>query len=288
MRKYFLLCVLFFGIGCFSQNKLEVFFDFNKDVPNESSQIKLKQWISENKNAEITKMFGYCDSVDDSSYNKELAMRRINSVLLIFKENAIKVIENAALKSFGKDFKYSKIQRENRKVTFFYNRPVDKKEINKKPEVKTINSDIDEEINTEAENIAALVKEEKLALASKFVKAKKGEIVRINNINFQLNSERVIPSSVPLLNELLQIMLDNPKMIIEIHGHICCNPNPNDTKLSFRRALMIFKYLSDRGIPINRLAYKGFGSNDPIYKVPERNEKERAANRRVEILIVAK
>ena len=94
--------------------------------------------------------------------------------------------------------------------------------------------------------------------------------------------------SLPLLDELLDIMINNPKLVIEIHGHICCNPNPNDTKLSYRRALVILKYMTKYGVKVNRLAFRGYGSNDPIYKVPERNEKERAANRRVEILIVDK
>ena len=94
--------------------------------------------------------------------------------------------------------------------------------------------------------------------------------------------------SIPLMNELLQIMLDNPKLRIEIHGHICCNPNPNDTKLSYRRALVILKYLTGHGVEVGRLGFKGYGSNDPIYKLPEKNEKQRAANRRVEILIVNK
>ena len=92
--------------------------------------------------------------------------------------------------------------------------------------------------------------------------------------------------SLPLLDELLDIMLNNPKLVIEIHGHICCNPNPNETKLSYRRALIIFKYLNNYGVDLSRLAFRGYGSNDPIYRLPEKNEKERAANRRVEILIV--
>ena len=94
--------------------------------------------------------------------------------------------------------------------------------------------------------------------------------------------------SMPLLEELFQILLDNPKLRIAIHGHICCNPNPMDTKLSYRRAIVIFKYLIDNGIPVKRLAYKGFGSYDPIFPLPERTEAQRAANRRVEILIVDK
>ena len=136
--------------------------------------------------------------------------------------------------------------------------------------------------------MATLVAEEKSGLALKFEKAKEGDLIRINNINFYFNSEKIMEQSLPLLEELLQIMIDNPKLVIEIHGHICCNPNPNNTKLSYRRALIIFKYLQNDGIPLGRMSYKGYGSNDPIYKLPEKNEKQRAANRRVEILIVRK
>ena len=112
-----LLFLPFFG---FSQQQFEVFFDFNAAVPNENSLTKLNQWIKENKLAEITKVLGYCDSVDDSQYNKDLAMRRINSVLALLKKDSINISDNVELKPFGKDFKYSKKQEENRKVTFFY------------------------------------------------------------------------------------------------------------------------------------------------------------------------
>ena len=93
---------------------------------------------------------------------------------------------------------------------------------------------------------------------------------------------------MPLLDELYRILKVNPKLKIEIQGHICCNTNVNDTKLSYRRALYIFSYLLEKEILINRLSYKGFGSARPVYKIPEKNEEERLANRRVEILIVEK
>lgn len=299
MQKTFLFCVLLFSIKSFSQNKLDVFFDFNKDVPNEASQVKMKQWVSDNKNVEVTRVLGYCDSVDNNSYNKDLAMRRVNSMVAFFNKNNIRIADKVELKSFGEDFKYSKIQSENRKVEVFYDLPKEKKKDEKVKQTTQITpekntekikevKETKEEYEFEPIDVEELVAVEKSTLATKFEKANKGDLIRINNINFGLNSEKVINQSIPLLNELLQIMLDNPKMRIEIHGHICCNPNPLDTKLSYRRAIVIFKYLKDRAIPTNRLAYKGFGSNDPIYKVPERNEKERAANRRVEILIVDK
>lgn len=303
MQKGFLLCVMLFSISSFSQNKLDVFFDFNQDVPNETSQIKIDKWVLDNKTAEITKVLGYCDSVDDRKYNKDLAMRRVNSMVAFFTKNNIKIADNAELKSFGKDFKYSKNQSENRKVEVFYTLVKEKE-----TEVKTTKTMPDgpfgkrvtrepsgEETAQNQQNdffestdMEAVVEEERLTLVSKFEKAKKEDLIRISNINFYFNSEKVMYQSFPLLDELLDIMLNNPNLTIEIHGHICCNPNPNDTKLSYRRALVILKYLTTNGVEVSRLAFRGYGSNDPIYRLPEKNEKERAANRRVEILIVNK
>lgn len=309
MKKLFFLCVLLVSLNGFSQDKLEVFFDFNMDVPNEASQNKISEWVSNNKSAEVTKVLGYCDSVDNNNYNKDLAMRRINSMLEIFKKNNIKIADDVKLKSFGEDFKYSKIQSENRKVEVFYNLVKDKnadikttgliqtpfgKVPGKSGEAakviidETASETKKEEDLLEAVDMEVLVEEERSTLASKFDKAKKGDLVRISNINFYFNQERIMEQSLPLLDELLDIMLNNPKLVIEIHGHICCNQNPNDTKLSYRRALVILKFLTKYGVDINRLAFKGYGSNDPIYKLPEKSEKQRAANRRVEILIVAK
>ena len=296
MQKIYILCIFLFSLHGFSQNKLDIFFDFNKDVPNEASQNKINQWILDNKNAEIAKVLGYCDSVDDSKYNKDLAMRRVNAMMTIFTDNNIKIADKIALKAFGKDFKYSKNQNENRKVEVFYNlitaKNTDVKNAKTIPDGpfgrKQDKEEAAEEDIADVADMDALVEEERATLESKFYNAKKGDLVRINNINFYFNSERVMDQSFPLLDELLDIMMSNPKLIIEIHGHICCNQNPNDTKLSYRRALVIFKYLQNNGVELNRMAFRGYGSNDPIYKLPEKNEKERTANRRVEILIVNK
>jgi len=72
----------------------------------------------EHNNLEVTKIYGYCDTVDDSKYNRELAMRRANTMLTYFKKE-IPVADSVVIKSFGKDFKYSKNQDENRKVEVF-------------------------------------------------------------------------------------------------------------------------------------------------------------------------
>lgn len=277
MKKGLLPFVLLGTMFVYSQQKMQVFFDFNKDTPTDSSNAEMQSWLQQNKNIEIVKLIGYCDSVDKSDYNKDLAMRRINTMLAMLKNSNLKINDTVQLKAIGKDFKWAKNQKENRKVEIYY-RPIS---IPKEPEVNEEGKDT---YNT----LSGLVAEEKSALETKFIKAKKGDLVRINNINFYFNSEKLMEQSMPLLEELLQIMLRYPKLRIEIHGHICCNPNPMDTKLSYRRALIIYKYLAAHGIPNNRLAYKGIGSNIPIYPLPEKTEAQRAANRRVEILIVDK
>jgi outer membrane protein OmpA-like peptidoglycan-associated protein len=59
------------------------------------------------------------------------------------------------------------------------------------------------------------------------------------------------------------------------------------TELSTQRAKAIYNFLVVNGISKSRLSYKGFGSTQPIFPLPEKDETQRAANRRVEILIIA-
>lgn len=288
MKKLLLTVVLLGSILAHSQQKIQVYFDFNKDTPTNDATREVQAWLQQNKNIEIVKLIGYCDSVDKSDYNKNLAMRRINSMLTFLKNNNIKINDAVQLQALGKDFKLSKNQKDNRKVEIYYaplNMPFPKD--TKQPK-DAKDPEVSEEGKDTYNTLSGLVAEEKSALEKKFIKAKIGDLIRINYINFYFNSEKLMEQSMPLLEELLQIMLNNPKLRIEIHGHICCNPNPMDTKLSYRRALIIYKYLAAHGIKNNRLAYKGIGSNQPIYPLPERTEAQRAANRRVEILIVDK
>ncbi len=255
----------------FGQDKIELYFDFNQEIPNIESQKKFELWLRENKKVEITKLVGFCDSVDTQVYNKKLAKRRIDKVAMILESHKIKTLPMMVKDAVGKDFRQAAIQDENRKVVIYYQNPR-----------KTI-TPIEEVNDTIIENETEIFSTQ---LAERFSQAKKGDLIQINNINFQFNSEKIVESSKPILINLYQIMIDNPKLRIEIHGHICCNPDGNDVKLSFRRAKYIFQFLKDEGIEMGRLGFKGFGSSRSIYPIPEKNFKEEAANRRVEILIV--
>ncbi len=273
------LIVFFFGL-CFSylqaQESKTLYFDFAKEVPNAISLKDFDEWISSNSNIEILQIAGYCDSVDTNLSNKKLASKRIQSVITLLKSKNSRISNSLVQEVFGEDFKQSKMQAENRKVTFLY-------KIEDEPIIET---ELLIEEKPKEESLVEKIEKERISLIDKFEKAKIGDKIVIHNIHFHFNTENIIPESEPLLEQLLFVMELNPDLEIKILGHICCNPDPKDTKLSYRRALKIFNYLKDNGIQLRRLAYKGFGSNQPLYPIPEKNEEEKIANRRVEIEII--
>ena len=89
-------------------------------------------------------------------------------------------------------------------------------------------------------------------------------------------------------------MQDNPDLKIEIQGHICCSPGPedgydpdtDDFRLSRNRAKEVYNYLVKNGIAPERMKYRGFGHSRP--KVKETSPETLQINRRVEIMILEK
>lgn len=246
MQRVFLV-LLFVATLSFSQEKIEVFFDFNKDIPNVTSTEFFNIWMNENRDVEVVKISGYCDSIDNSAYNKDLASRRIKSIIENLKGGKITINPKVVIDNNGKDFKQSKNQAENRKVVIYFNR-------NK--------------------------------LSNSISKSNKGDLIKLRALNFYNNSDVIVPKSQPVLKELLDIMKSNTKLKIEIQGHICCKlPNQEDT-ISEARAKAVYDYLIKNKIDKGRMTYKGYGVSNPIYKIPEKNDFEADENRRVEILII--
>lgn len=254
-----LVIVLLFSLKIVSQESKDVYFDFNKDQLNSISQQDFLLWLTDNKNATITKISGYCDSVDSKNYNKKLAERRILEVIKLLEKNTNKFHPNFEKVAFGKDFLQSKIQAENRKVTIFYSN------LEKLPESKTSITN---------------------QLTEKIKNSKVGEIITLPNIYFFNNSARIVPKSQPILYVVLCAMQDNPKLKIEIQGHICCQPKNDINDVSTSRAKAIYTFLIQNKIDRKRMTFKGYGVSKPIHKIPEKNSLQEDENRRVELLIL--
>ncbi|MDP2161775.1 MAG: OmpA family protein [Flavobacterium sp.] len=273
-QLYFILFLNFFGNTISAQEKFEIFFDFNASIPNQVSLSYFEKWMQNNKNVEILELHGHCDSVDTQKYNLILSQRRINEVLRILTENEIQMHESLKMVPFGKNFKQSKIQAENRKVVVFYSNSISENE----------NSSV---ANLSLSNRKPILFDDPLIpLREKITRVKKGDRIRLEGINFHFNTFRVVKESEPILDELVEVMNENPNLKIEIQGHMCCNENTKELQLSIQRSRFIYRYLNLKGIDKKRISYKGFGTSKPIFTIPEKNEEERAKNRRVEIEIM--
>ena len=279
--KIKLFLILFFHMITLSaQDKITLFFDFNQDLINEKSQLDFCMWLAQSKGKEILKIQGYCDSIDSNSYNKELSFRRANNVLELLEFNKVDLSEKLELYGLGEDFQQLKIQGDNRKVVIYYQ---GKTAVRKKTESENVVSE-----NNLDKEVAVKQTKNNNWLIEKVKNAKVGDLIKLENLNFYFNSEKIIKESEPILSDLLQVLKMNPQLKIYVHGHICCNNDPNDVRLSYRRSKFVFDYLIRNGIATSRLGHRGFGSTKPIYALPEKNETERIANRRVEILVVKK
>lgn len=121
-----------------------------------------------------------------------------------------------------------------------------------------------------------------------------GDTLRMANINFYPGRADALPASYAEMDNLYQVMRDNPSLKIRLEGHVCCCVYPDGFfdntptwGLSVDRAFMVYKFLIRKGIVPERMQYKGFGRTRPI-RDNERNSEEGQVNRRVEIRILEK
>ena len=86
MKIKFTILLLLGTLLGFAQKQFDVYFDFNKDFPNQNSILALNEWIANHKDIEITQLLGFCDSIDTKDYNKHLAERRIANVRTYYRD----------------------------------------------------------------------------------------------------------------------------------------------------------------------------------------------------------
>ena len=115
---------------------------------------------------------------------------------------------------------------------------------------------------------------------------KRGTIAKLDEIYFAAGLAVILEESDPKLKRLRDFMILNPTVNIEIQGHVNDDSKRGlfSKRLSKRRAKRILNYLVENGISESRLSSVGFGNSKPVFKNPK-NDEEKEANRRVEILI---
>ena len=290
--------LLLFGFLLSAQEKASFYFDFDQDAFNPKQNELFMTWLNKDENREILVINGYCDWYGTFEYNDTLAYKRIHTVHEQLKtkvNSSIFFSENLKIKGFGERVQTRKERRYNRRVDVFYNIIPNKvvvKEvvyddpvvytgqvINKEPEV------IEKKEIIQVPDADDLIDPVGL-YQNPYATAKVGDKLVMNNLYFYDRSGIFVPESLPVMEELLEFMITHPKVKIEIQGHICCQLGEDPEDIALVRAISVHNYLVANDIDDSRLLYKSFGSTQPLHKIPERNEKERNENRRVEILIL--
>ncbi|HON87883.1 MAG TPA: OmpA family protein [Spirochaetia bacterium] len=117
------------------------------------------------------------------------------------------------------------------------------------------------------------------------VDSPKGQVILLFDLRFLPDSDELLPSEKPRLDEIAKILLSIPDRMFLVEGHTADVGNPKGQyALSEARAKKIVDELVKRGVPAGRFIYKGWGADKPI--APNDTEQNRARNRRVEITIL--
>ncbi len=111
------------------------------------------------------------------------------------------------------------------------------------------------------------------------------ESLVLQNIYFELNSYELNEKSLSELTNIVEILTENPGIIVEISGHTDNSGavSYNQT-LSEKRAGQVHMEIVKRGIEKSRLSFKGFGDQFPIK--PNDSEEGRKSNRRIEFRVL--
>ena len=106
----------------------------------------------------------------------------------------------------------------------------------------------------------------------------------MQGIQFETGKDVILPKSFPILDDIAQVMFDNPTFHLTINGHTD-NVGKDDANqlLSERRAASVRRYLIGKGVAEDRMTSNGFGASIPI--ADNKTKAGRALNRRVEFLV---
>ncbi len=284
--RYFFIFSFFLNFS-YSQSKFSTFFESNQFELNKTELGKLENWIAANKFVKIVGVDGYCDEDGTVMLNDSLARKRINFIIEKIK-NRIAIRSDFKSRNFGEQHQLSKNKSENRKVVLFF---LEQKDLINEDKILGI-KEIPKPLPIFPKSIFVInpngTKSElilNIDFMKKIYEAKVGDKLKIENLNFQINTFAIVPESRPKLYELLLVMESNPKLKINILGHLCCM-KADKFDLSSQRAKAIFSFLTINEIDKSRITYAGMGVSNPIFPIPEKTEMERSANRRVEIEVI--
>lgn len=109
----------------------------------------------------------------------------------------------------------------------------------------------------------------------------------IRDVQFVSGSAELTQTSHAILDQLVEVLRNNPAYHCDIHGHTdATGDNASNLDLSNRRAKACLDEIVSKGIAANRLSAAGFGDTRPVGD--NKTIEGRKANRRVEFLLIVR
>jgi len=107
----------------------------------------------------------------------------------------------------------------------------------------------------------------------------------LEGVNFESNSDRLLPSANAVLDDVTETLLKYPQITFAIGGHTDSDGAAEYNQgLSTRRAQTVFDYLANKGVAENRMSVQGFGESQPIAE--NTTSAGKAQNRRVVLSVI--
>jgi len=242
-------------------SKLNLFFDVNKFVLTKTHQMLIDSALI-GKQLTITHIKGFADSTGNSTYNMDLSRKRAWAVYNYLNNQPHS--DSITVEYFGEEHADGSDISYDRRVEIFYSISI--------PRQQTPLT------NNNADTLTVTEKYE------------------ITNIYFIPDKPIVDPVSFFAVDDAAEYLKKFPECKFEIVGHVNNVMPPSEAntkalepvrKLSEERAKAIYDLMMERGIPAERMTYKGVGNSQMAIKNPK-NDEEKRKNMRVEILISCK
>jgi outer membrane protein OmpA-like peptidoglycan-associated protein len=281
MKPVFICLFCLFFSNLFAQEPQDtnvVYFPFDDYGLTSEAKATLNQFIAAYKTKKAALIIkGHCDARGTDDYNEILSEKRVASVRNYLLQHGITESAIRLSEGFGE------------REPLNQNSTAEERRLNRRVEL------IWPVMATSEVSVIQPPKQPEVTLKEKIDTVKEGGNLRLQNINFYGGRHTFLPQSMPALNELLEVMKNNPNLVIEIQGHICCfrgeedgmDYDANEKRLSVNRARAVYEFLNENGIDKKRMTYKGFAGTKRMIE-EEQSEIDRTLNRRVEIKVLRK
>jgi outer membrane protein OmpA-like peptidoglycan-associated protein len=206
------LCFCFFGFSQKKTDTLRLYYGINEAISHQNF-LRVDSAVNAlNKNVDVA-IYGFADFLSSDPYNLELSQKRADAIKKHIADKKSGFINIYACEGKGeknsKDNSSAEGDPKQRRVDIYFEPIVT---------LKVAESFLE----TPKDSVPKKEKKKKIE------ELNAGESIAVEGLSFVPGRHLILESSVPALQKLLKTLKDNPKLKIEVQGHVCCTEGDAD------------------------------------------------------------